>query len=172
MYSILNITMYFIISIFFIILLLYIVKKYDVIKLKNNKIIVLVGLIWCLAIGVFLIHYLVTYQWTFTGMWMAISLENFNNIGEASISLFFIIIGYLFTKTIANKKFQTKSFNKFNVGFDLYLLYGLITYMIIDFLHKGSLPLFITIISVLFSFKFIETSLNKCMFVNCQKLKI
>ena len=168
MYSTLNIIIFFIFYILFIMPLLYIVKKYDVIKLKNNRIVTLDGLRGYLAIGVFLIHYLVTYQWIFTGIWMPTSLKIFNNIGQASVSLFFIMTGYLFAKTIKSKRFQTKSFNKFNDGFDLYLLYGLITYKIIDFLHKVSLSLFITIISVLFSLKFIEHPLNE-FGINYQK---
>ncbi|MGF1873444.1 acyltransferase family protein [Photobacterium indicum] len=56
------------------------------------------GLRGILAIGVFIHHYIITYKWANEGVWVRPDSDFFNHLGQASVGLFFIITGYLFSK--------------------------------------------------------------------------
>jgi len=110
MFNTLNIIIYLAISYIFIAPILIIVEKNKIIQLPSNRVATIDGLRGYLALGVLTHHFVVTYYWYRTGIWQS-PTENFlNNIGQASVVLFFMITGYLFSRKIKNHNFEIRKF--------------------------------------------------------------
>ncbi|WP_173292041.1 acyltransferase family protein [Thiosulfativibrio zosterae] len=68
------------------------------------------GLRGFLALGVFYHHFIITYHWKLTGQWVAPAQNFFNNIGQVSVALFFMITGYLFIGRMLKNKLTWRAF--------------------------------------------------------------
>ena len=94
---------------------LFVIKHFvnkKIITLIENRISNIDGLRGYLALGVFFHHFIITYYWQKTGIWQR-SPENFyNNLAELSVSMFFMITGYLFFKVILKNDLDVKLFFK------------------------------------------------------------
>ena len=94
---------------------LFVIKHFvnkKIITLIENRISNIDGLRGYLALGVFFHHFIITYYWQNTGIWQR-SPENFyNNLAELSVSMFFMITGYLFFKVILKNDLDVKLFFK------------------------------------------------------------
>lgn len=108
----LEINLWLFISIIFIILCIKFFLKSNLISLENNRITHIDGLRGYLAIGVFFHHYIITYSWKLTGLWERPINSFFNNLGQFSVGMFFIITGYLFSRVILNDKLDIYSYFK------------------------------------------------------------
>jgi peptidoglycan/LPS O-acetylase OafA/YrhL len=81
------------------------------------------GLRGYLALGVFLHHFFVTHVYKLTGEWVTPSDRFFRNCGDAGVSLFFMITGFLFlNRLLDGRRMEWKRFFIARV-FRLYPLY-------------------------------------------------
>ena len=62
------------------------------------------GLRGYLALLVFIHHFVITYYWKIEGSWTRPPEDYFNNFGQAGVSLFFMITGYLFISKILSQR--------------------------------------------------------------------
>jgi len=58
-----------------------------------------------LALGVFIHHFVITFYWKVEGDWIRPPEDFFNNLGQSSVSLFFMITGFLFTKKAIESRY-------------------------------------------------------------------
>ena len=110
MFNTINIIIFLIISLLALIPLLFLVDRYNFIHLHQNRISTIDGLRGYLAIGVFTHHFVVTHNWYLTGNWHSPSENFLNNIGQASVAIFFMITGYLFSRKIKYNDFEVRRF--------------------------------------------------------------
>ena len=107
----LNIIIYLVVSYIYVAALLIYVEKHKTIQLySSNRLATIDGLRGYLALGVFTHHFVVTYYWYKTGVWYSPSENFLNNIGQASVVMFFMITGYLFSKKIKSNNFEIRKF--------------------------------------------------------------
>ncbi|WP_326518762.1 acyltransferase family protein [Acinetobacter sp. CAAS 2-6] len=66
------------------------------------------GLRGILALSVLVHHFYITYAWKTEGFWIRPESNLLNNLGSISVSLFFLITGFLFFNKIKNKNIDWK----------------------------------------------------------------
>ena len=76
--------------------------SFDSLQRQSN----LDGLRGLLAIFVLTHHFYITYVWKLSGEWQRPVSDFLNNLGAASVSLFFLITGYLFINKVKHKDFD------------------------------------------------------------------
>lgn len=140
----LEINLWLFISIIFIILCIKFFLKSNLISLENNRITHIDGLRGYLAIGVFFHHYIITYSWKLTGLWERPINSFFNNLGQFSVGMFFIITGYLFSRVILNDKLDIYSYFKKRVYRLVPLYYVVIFFMFMVIFIDSNFKLNIT----------------------------
>jgi peptidoglycan/LPS O-acetylase OafA/YrhL len=69
------------------------------------------GLRGYLALGVYLTHFLVTYNYKLTGEWARPQSRFFGNCGDVAVSLFFMITGFLFLNRLLENRDQGRAMN-------------------------------------------------------------
>jgi len=85
--------------------------KYDETDIENyKKYEVVDSLRGYLALFVFFHHFIITYYWKTTGLWLRPTSDFQNNLGLVSVALFFMITGFLFVdKLLENKNEKYKA---------------------------------------------------------------
>lgn len=106
---------------FFIILTAFLVAQ--VIVMLQKKAVITVGrhsgidgLRGFLAIGVFIHHTIIWRNYCLTGNWSAPSSHFYNQLGQTSVALFFMISGYLFVKKLIDSRETGLNWSRFFIG--------------------------------------------------------
>lgn len=74
------------------------------------------GLRGCLAIGVFIHHAVIWRNYCLTGNWQAPTSHFYNQLGQTSVALFFMISGFLFVKKLIDNRESGINWYRFFVG--------------------------------------------------------
>lgn len=108
------INIYLTLSIVFSLIFSYLLVNYFFIKklefTSESRVNNIDGLRGYLALGVFIHHYVITYYWHITNKWVTPPQDVITNMGQMSVSLFFMITGFLFFKKIFKNKLDLKKY--------------------------------------------------------------
>ena len=136
------------IAIGFSLILLKIFSNYHF-SVSANRFIILEGLRGYLAIAVFIHHSAVWYFYLHIGKWTETSSNFYNNLGQASVVLFFMITAFLFFNKLLGAKNNKIDWYKLYISrilriFPLQIFVSIVTIIIILFITKFTLnePLF------------------------------
>ncbi|WP_265096551.1 acyltransferase family protein [Enterobacter asburiae] len=132
-------------------------------SIKSNRNVEIDTLRGILAMTVFSHHFALTYHWKKTGLWGISDNAVISNLGSVSVSMFFLITGYLFFGKIVNFKhidWQKFSIERIRRIFPAYLFVMMLVYITFLIESNSHINAALIVKSIFSSALFITTPLG------------